>query len=59
MLVSVCVTWVKGDTRRLTRHTSHDSNGSRIEMLISDEENSFMPGSMSGSMVREDRHDDK
>lgn len=38
MLVISCVTWVKGDTRRLTRHTSFDCSGSRIEMLISDEE---------------------
>lgn len=51
MLVSSCVTGVKGDTRRLIKHTARDSNGSCIAMLISDEENSFMPGSRLGSMV--------
>jgi hypothetical protein len=52
MLVSSCVTRLEEGTRRLIKHTSHDSSGSRIEMLISDEENNFMPGIMQGSMVR-------
>ncbi|MOA55817.1 hypothetical protein D3C78_1796740 [compost metagenome] len=52
MLVSSWVIWVKGDTRRLIRHTSRDSRGSPISMQTSAEENSFVSASMPGSMVR-------